>query len=76
MKYYITLIAVVFFYMNFWFMISLVKKRNDVVDIAWGLGFVLVAWISFFISENPSTRGILVNTLVSIWGLRLAFHIY
>jgi steroid 5-alpha reductase family enzyme len=62
--------------MNFWFVISLIKKRNDVADIAWGLGFTLIAWASFFMSEVASTRGILVNTLVSIWGLRLAFHIH
>jgi len=64
-----------FIYMSFWFFISLLKKRNDVADIAWGIGFILVAWTSFFLSGNFSVRSWLVNILVSIWGLRLAWHI-
>ena len=61
--------------MSFWFFISLLKKRNDVADVAWGLGFVLITWTSFFIAENFSIRSLLVNILVSIWGFRLAWHI-
>ena len=45
-------------------------------DVAWGLGFVLMAWVSFFLSGDSGTRGILVGALVSIWGLRLAWHIH
>jgi len=48
-NYYI-LALILLGYMTFWFVISVVKKRNDVADIAWGLGFVLMAWASFFIS--------------------------
>lgn len=62
--------------MSLWFVFSLIKKRNDVADVAWGLGFVLMAWVSFYISDNSSVRGLLVGLLVSIWGLRLAWHIY
>lgn len=77
MSYYLTLLSILFLYMSFWFLVSLLKKRNDVADVAWGLGFVLVAWSSFFIAEGDSgTRGLLVCTLVSVWGLRLAWHIH
>jgi steroid 5-alpha reductase family enzyme len=62
--------------MSLWFIISVLKKRNDVADVAWGLGFVLLSWSSFFISGVGSTRGLLVGILVTIWGLRLAWHIY
>jgi steroid 5-alpha reductase family enzyme len=62
--------------MSLWFIFSLLKKRNDVADIAWGIGFVLITWTSFFIAGNFSVRSLLVNILVSIWGLRLAWHIY
>lgn len=61
--------------MIFWFAVSILKKRNDVADIAWGLGFVLIAWASFFIS-GFSFRSVLVNALVTFWGLRLSAHIY
>jgi steroid 5-alpha reductase family enzyme len=59
-----------------WFVFSLFKKRNDVADIAWGLGFTLIAWTSFLLSGGSGTRGILAGILVSIWGLRLAWHIH
>jgi steroid 5-alpha reductase family enzyme len=32
----------------------------------WGLGFILIAWVSFFIAGNYGAHGLLVNTLVSI----------
>jgi steroid 5-alpha reductase family enzyme len=76
MNYYLILALILFGYMSVWFVVSLFKKRNDVADVAWGLGFVLITWVSFFISETFDLRGILVGILVSIWGLRLAWHIY
>lgn len=76
MSYYPTLISVVFIYMSLWFVVSLVKKRNDVADVAWGLGFVLVTWVSFFLSDDSGARGLLAGLLVSVWGVRLAWHIH
>jgi steroid 5-alpha reductase family enzyme len=76
MNYYLILIATLFAYMSLWFVVSLLKNRNDVADVAWGLGFVLMTWASFFLSDDFGTRGVLVGVLVSIWGLRLAWHIH
>lgn len=75
MNYYLTLALALLGYMTLWFFISIIKKRNDIADIAWGLGFVLLAWLSFFIS-GFSVKALLVNSLVTVWGLRLALHIY
>lgn len=75
-SYIATLATLLFVYMNFWFLISLVKKRNDVADIAWGLGFVLLAWSSFFIAGHGNTISLTVSSLVSVWGFRLSLHIY
>ncbi len=63
-------------YMCVWFAISLIKKRNDVADTAWGLGFVLLAWVSFVFSSGKNNAALLINILVTIWGLRLAYHIH
>lgn len=76
MNYYLTLGVLLFLYMSLWFLVSLIKKRNDVADIAWGLGFVIMSWVSLFVLGDFSVRGLLVGVLVSIWGLRLAWHIY
>ena len=75
MNYYFFLALTLFFYMAFWFVVSIIKKRNDVADIAWGFGFIVMAWLSFFLT-GFSFKALLVNGLVSIWGLRLALHIY
>lgn len=76
MKYYLILMAILFAYMNLWFVVSLIKKRNDVADIAWGFGFVLLTWVSFFLGDDSGIRGLLIGVLVSIWGFRLAWHIH
>jgi len=68
--------SVLFGYMCLWFIASLVKKRNDVADIAWGLGFILVALLSLFLTKTVSLSSVLVTFLVIIWGIRLALHIY
>lgn len=75
MNTYLVLAIVLFVYMTLWFVISIFKKRNDIADIAWGLGFVVIAWSSF-IFGSQDLKAIVVNILVTVWGLRLAIHIY
>ncbi|MEI6806780.1 MAG: DUF1295 domain-containing protein [Myxococcaceae bacterium] len=62
--------------MSVWFLVAFLKNRNDVADIAWGLGFVFLTWLSVFISGTFGYRTFWVQALVSIWGLRLAWHIH
>jgi steroid 5-alpha reductase family enzyme len=76
MNYFYILGVVLFLYMTSWFVLSLIKKRNDVADVAWGLGFVLLSWLSLYITKTYSYRSLVVCSLVTVWGLRLAWHIY
>lgn len=64
-----------FLYMSSWWLVALVKKRADIADIAWGLGFMLVAWSSLFLGQ-VTVYGLVLNIFVTVWALRLAFHIY
>jgi steroid 5-alpha reductase family enzyme len=75
---YILLItaATISVYMTCWFIAAQVRGRNDIADVAWGLGFILVAAVSLFAGDAYSPRGMLVSGLVLIWGLRLALHIH
>jgi steroid 5-alpha reductase family enzyme len=53
-----------------------VKLRDvSVVDVAWGLGFVVVAWVAFASGHGDGARRTLLAALVTIWGLRLAGYI-
>ncbi len=51
-------------------------KDNSIVDIAWGLGFIIAAATSYYESGICFTQNVLVNILVLVWGLRLAVYIY
>ena len=67
--------ALVFVYMTFWFIVALILKDNSVADIAWGLGFVLVALFTFPWT-GPHFEALIATPLVAVWGLRLAWHIF
>ena len=68
--------AVSLLYMTLIFFLALFKKNNGVVDIAWGLDFILVAAVVFALRGNGQPRQWLTVTLLVIWGGRLALHIY
>jgi steroid 5-alpha reductase family enzyme len=55
--------------------LSLVLRNASIVDTFWGLGFVLVAWVTFFAATGYIGRRFLLAGLVTIWGVRLAVHI-
>jgi len=75
MNYYLLLGLSLFVYMTVWFLISILIKRNDIADIAWGLGFVFLAWLGGFF-HGLNVKSIIVNLLITVWGLRLSFHIF
>ena len=68
-------LAVVVLYMHVVFILALIKKDNSIVDIAWGLGFILVAITAFLLDSTFTLRKTVVNLLVVVWGSRLAIHI-
>ena len=68
--------CVIGMYMTVWFFVSLLLKRNDVADIAWGIGFVVASLVPLFSYGVHVDRGLLVTVLVVIWGSRLSIHIF
>ena len=56
-------------------LISLMFKNVTIVDTLWGLGFVLVACITFSFGEGYPVRKGLIAVPVTLWGLRLAVHL-
>ncbi len=47
----------------------------SIVDVFWGIGFVVVALISVTCGKSPSQRAWLIAVLVVVWGLRLAAYL-
>ena len=68
-------VAAVIVYMLLWFIVSLVLKRNDVADVAWGGGFIVAALAALVSRGVVTDRAVLVIVLVIIWGARLVLHI-
>lgn len=50
--------------------------RYNVVDIAWGLGFVAIAAVVAAAGTGDVFRRVLVLGLTAVWGLRLAWFMY
>jgi len=62
-------------YMSLFFIVSVLIKDASIVDIAWGLGFILVAWITLFL-KGATIPLLVLCIIVSMWGLRLSWHIF
>lgn len=56
-------------------LISIPLRNVSIVDIFWGLGFVIVNGVYFYFSEGVFLRHILIFFLVTIWGLRLSLYL-
>lgn len=74
MNIFLELILVIFCYFLLFYIIGLIKKDNSLVDIGWGLGFVVVVLYSIF-SVQPTLVDFIIFFMVTIWGLRLTWHI-
>ena len=57
-------------------LVSLALKDASIVDIFWGGGFVVVAWVCYFNTNGFAQRKLLLTTLVTIWGVRLAIYLF
>jgi steroid 5-alpha reductase family enzyme len=66
----------IFILMTLVWLLSLLLRNASIVDIIWGTGFVISAWLYFALtSEGYLVRKLILCTLVTIWGLRLSIHI-
>jgi steroid 5-alpha reductase family enzyme len=68
------LLTIAFVVLVLW-LVSLLRRDASIIDMFWGLGFVLVAWLSLWNGDNLSPRSLLLTLLVSIWGLRLTAYL-
>jgi len=67
---------VVFIAMNLMFGLAMILKNNSIIDIFWGIGFILITSILAFPFINIIFEKTLIIALVTIWGSRLSIHIY
>ena len=57
-------------------LVSLLLKNSSIVDIFWGTGFVVTAWVAFALTPDGfPLRKLLIALLTTVWGLRLSLYI-
>ncbi len=73
---YLIVGLVILISMTVLWLVSLALENSSIVDIFWGTGLVISAWMAFALTlDGFAGRKWLLVTLTSIWGLRLTLHI-
>ena len=67
-------VAILILMVTTW-LVSVVIKNASIVDIVWGLGFVVVAWVGRAFGDGNDARQWLLTLLTTLWGLRLAGYL-
>ena len=71
----VTAAAVVAALMVVVWVVSVWRRDASIVDLVWGLGFVLVAWaVRLTVEGDPARQWLLVG-MVTVWGLRLSGYL-
>ncbi|WP_372717479.1 DUF1295 domain-containing protein [Novipirellula sp.] len=60
--------------MTLLWLLSIRLQDVSIVDIFWGLGFVLIAWATFAVTSETLRSSLLV-IMTTIWGVRLATYL-
>lgn len=69
-----SLYVLIFFHLVYFLAIGF--KDFSIVDIAWGLGFILILVIGHSRLAPNDTRSIILSLMVIIWGLRLSLYLF
>lgn len=68
--------GVILLYLTLVWLVSVRLKNAGIVDIFWGMGFVLANAVYFALADGYAPRQLLVTILVTLWGLRLSVYIF
>lgn len=56
--------------------VYLFQRNAGIVDIGWGIGFLIAAWSYFFLGSGDLLKMIAVTTMATIWAVRLIAYIF
>ncbi len=75
MHLYVQALGVIMILMTLLWIISLLLKNVSIVDLFWGLGFVIVSIYYYCNTEGNEVRKVILLGLAAIWGLRLSIYL-
>ena len=55
--------------------LSVAVRDTSIVDVFWGAGFVVIAWVTWAAAGHGTPRALLLAALTTVWGLRLTLHL-
>ena len=55
--------------------LSVKIKNVSIIDLFWGMGFVILGWVGFLYLGHLSVRGSIVLGAVTLWGCRLSLYL-
>ncbi len=62
-------------YFTVFFIVAQIIKNNSIVDIGWGFGFVIGAWTTLLITDDPTLLSYIIVGFITVWGVRLSGHL-
>ena len=68
-------LLIIFILVSLLWIYSIIITNVSIVDIFWGMGFVIINAIYFYSSGDFYSRKILLLALVSLWGLRMSIYL-
>ncbi len=62
-------------YFTTFFIVAQIIKNNSIVDIGWGFGFVIGAWTTLLITDEPTLLSYIIVGFITLWGTRLSVRL-
>jgi steroid 5-alpha reductase family enzyme len=71
-----TTVLVVFAYVTIAWLKTVSSGNVTVMDVLWGMGFVLIAWTRFLLYDSFNIAALACLVCVNLWGLRLGYVLH
>ncbi|MDF2487214.1 MAG: conserved rane protein of unknown function [Herbinix sp.] len=68
------IILLIILYFSILFLVGTMIKNNSIVEIGWGVGFIIVAWFAYYSDPSIVLGQWIITFLVTLWGIRLFYH--
>lgn len=72
---FLVILGSLFVFFVITFIIAQAQKNNGLIDIAWGLGFVVSSVMSFVTGTPKGLVPVVMTICVTVWGLRLTWYL-
>ncbi len=75
----IAALSSVFIFVNILFILSIFLKKNNIIDVNWGIGILISSWTLYILNvqvyKTINVNLICILFLIFIWSIRISIHI-